>query len=83
MTVRLPFRGTPTTLKMIRNMTSDMRNITTVTGRTFPSSAADTEPLPVSIHSRAVPFLSSVPMVKTVTMTMKIRSIMGIKLGER
>ena len=55
----------------------------TVTGSIFPVRAAPTEPFAVSIHSRAVACLSSVPMVKTVTMTTKMSSIMGMKLGER
>lgn len=83
MTVRLPLSGTPTTLKIIRNITSDMRNMMTVTGSILPVSAAPTEPLAVPSHSRAVACLSSVPMVKTVTMTTKMSSIMGMKLGER
>ena len=83
MTFRLPLSGTPTTLKMMSSITSDMRNMMTVTGSIFPVRAAPTEPFAVSIHSRAVACLSSVPMVKTVTMTTKMSSIMGIKLGER
>lgn len=34
-------------------------------------------------YTLAVPFLSSVPMTKIVAMIVKIRSIIGIKLGER
>ena len=55
----------------------------TVTGSILPVSAAPTEPLAVPSHSRAVACLSSVPMAKTVTMTTKMSSIMGMKLGER
>ena len=58
-------------------------NITAVMGSTLPSSAGTTDPLPVPSHSRAVACLSSVPMAKTVTITTKIISIIGMKLGER
>ena len=83
MTVRLPFRGVPTILKLMRSITSEIRNITAVIGSTLPTRAATTESLPAAIHSREVACLSSVPMEKTVTITTKIISIMGIKLGER
>ena len=83
MTVRLPFRGVPTILKLIRSITSEIRNMMAVMGSTLPSRAAQTEPLPAAIHSRAVACLSSVPMEKMVTITTKIISIMGMKLGER
>ena len=35
--VRLPFSGTPTTLKMTRSINSDIRNIMTVIGRILPA----------------------------------------------
>ena len=81
--VKLPLSGTPTTLKMMTNMTSDSRNMMTVTGSILPKSAAPIESSADASHSRAVPFLNSVPMEKTVTMTMKISSIIGMKLGDR
>ena len=65
------------------SITSEMRNITVVTGRSFPSRAAWIEPPAVCIQSLAVAFLSSVPMAKMVAMTTKIISIMGMKLGAR
>lgn len=37
MTVRLPFSGTPTTLKMTRSINSDIRNIMAVIGRILPA----------------------------------------------
>ena len=52
-------------------------------GSSLPSRAAGTEPPASASHSRAVEFFSSVPMAKTVDMTVKISSIMGMKLGER
>ena len=82
-TARLPFSGVPTILKLITSITSEIRNITAVMGSTLPASAAATEPFHVPSHSRAVACLSSVPIAKTVTITTKIISIMGMKLGER
>ena len=65
------------------SITSEIRNITAVIGASLPTRAAQMEPPPVWIQSREVAFLSSVPMEKTVTMTTKIISIMGMKLGAR
>ena len=76
MTARLPLSGVPTILKMMTSITSETRNSTVVIGASFPTRAAAGE-------SRAVPFLSSVPIAKTVIITVKIMSIIGRKLGER
>jgi hypothetical protein len=82
-TVRLPFSGTPTVLKIIRNITCEVRNMMTVMGSILPTSAAKIEPPAVSSHSLAVACLSSVPTAKIETMMVKISSIIGMKLGER
>ena len=68
---------------MMTSITSEMRNITAVMGRTLPARAAPVESPPVRNQSRAVPYLSSVPIAKMVAITVKIMSIMGMKLGER
>ena len=80
---RLPFRGTPTTLKMMTNIRSESRNIDAVIGSILPKRAAPTESSAVRSHSRAVLWRSSEPTEKTVVMTTKMSSIIGMKLGER
>ena len=80
---RLPLSGVPTILKMTTSMTSDMRNIAAVIGSVLPARAAATESPPVASHSREVPYFNSVPMAKIVAITVKIISIIGMKLGER
>ena len=64
-------------------MSAETKNITAVMGSTLPASAVPTDPRAVASHSAAVACLSSVPMAKMVTITVKIISIMGMKLGER
>ena len=68
---------------MMTSITSETRNSTVVIGASFPTRAAAGESPAVRSHSRAVPFLSSVPIAKTVIITVKIMSIIGRKLGER
>ena len=64
-------------------MNCDIRNMTPVMGSSLPVRAAKIDSPAVSYQSRAVECLSSVPRANTVAMTVKISSIMGMKLGAR
>lgn len=79
----LPLSGTPITSKRSMNIMVENNIIAINIGINFPIIATLIEPCAEANHSPAVEYLSSEPMEKIVDNTVKIRIIIGIKLGDR